>query len=208
MDQFYLFCAVVGGTIFAGQFLMSLLGLAGDHDLAGDSDHCDGPVHDAPADSHHDGALASHDSALWWFLSVLSFRTIVAGITFFGLAGRAAEASGVTPVGALVIACASGISALYLVAWVMQTMLRLRSDGTAHIENSVGQTATVYLTIPGHRAGKGKITVTVQNRTMEYDAETDCENLPTGALVQIVSVSGADTAEVVPATEPARIDHA
>ena len=79
--------------------------------------------------------------------------------------------------GSLAIAGGCGFAALYWSAWAMRTLMRLRADGTAHIENAIGQSAVVYLTIPGHRAGKGKITVTVQNRTMEYEAETEHEPL-------------------------------
>src|SRR5260370_14270522 len=89
----------------------------------------------------------------------------------------------------------------------MRKLMRLRADGTVHIENVIGQPAVVYLTIPGHKAGKGKITVTVQNRTMEYEAETESDALPTGSSVQIVAVVGDDAVAVIPAPEPARTGH-
>jgi hypothetical protein len=139
---------------------------------------------------------------------MLSLRTVVAGLTFFGLGGLASNASGAHPLGSLSIAAVSGFAALYLVGWAMRTLMRLRADGTVHIENAVGQTAVVYLTIPGHRAGKGKITVTLQNRTMEYEAETEHDTLPTDTLVHVVAVAGPDTVEVAPAPEPARTSHA
>ena len=106
------------------------------------------------------------------------------------------------------IAAAAGLSALYLVAWGMRAMSRLRSDGTVRIQNAVGASATVYLTVPARRSGKGKITVTVQNRTMEYEAETEHEPLATGSTVQVVAISGPDTVEVVSAPEPVRTSHA
>jgi hypothetical protein len=211
MEQVYLVCAILGGTVFAGQFVLSLLGLAGDHEFSGDSggdhfdaggDHADGGGHEAGSDAHH-GGTADHEAAHSWFIRMLSIRTVVAGLTFFGLGGLAANASGTRPIGSLAIAAACGFAALYLVGWSMRTLMRLRSDGTVHVENAIGQPAVVYLTIPGHRAGKGKITVTVQNRTMEYEAETEHETLPTGATVQVVAVAGPETVEVVPAPEPA-----
>jgi len=222
MEQFYAFCAIVGGIVFVGQFLFSLIGLGAAHDMDGDGghfggdhfggDHADAAGHEVdghgPGGDGHHGEAPGHESATWRFLGVLSLRTVIAGVTFFGLAGLAANASGVSPFGALVIAGAAGISALYLVAWIMRGLMKLRSDGTARIQNAVGQTATVYLTIPGHRAGKGKITVTVQNRTMEYEAETDSDTLPTAAPVQVVGVVDAETVAVVPAPEPARSSHA
>ena len=158
-------------------------------------------------DSHHGGA-AGHDSAHSWFIRILSVRTVVAGLTFFGLGGLAANASGANPFGSLAVAAVCGFAALYLVGWAMRTLMRLRSDGTVHIENVVGQPAVVYLTIPGHKSGKGKITVTVQNRTMEYEAETEHEPLPTGAWCRWSPSPDRETVEVVPAPEPARTSHA
>ncbi len=49
--------------------------------------------------------------------------------------------------------------------------------------------------------------MTVQNRTMEYEAETECDTLPTNALVQIVDIAGPDTVAVAPVPEPARTNH-
>lgn len=215
MEHFYQVCALLGATIFLGQFVLSLVGLAGDHEVSGDTggdhfdgggDHADGGGH-AGGEAHH-GGTAGHESANAWFIKLLSVRTVIAGLTFFGLGGLTANASGVRPLESLVIAAVCGFAALYLVGWAMRTLMRLRADGTVHIENALGQSALVYLTIPGHRAGKGKITVTVQNRTMEYEAETEHEPLPTGALVQVVAIAGPDTVEVVPAPEPARTSHA
>lgn len=215
MEQFYAFCAVAGGTVFLGQFLLSLIGLGGDHELGSDGagDHFGGEHgglegHAAAGDGHHDGAAGHHESATLRFLGVLSLRTIVAALTFFGLSGLAAGASGVSPLGTFAIASAAGVSALYLVAWIMRSLMRLRSDGTVRIHNAVGELATVYLTIPGRHSGKGKVTVTVQQRTMEYEAETDHEALTTGTPVQVVGVLGPDIVDVVPAPEPARSSHA
>jgi hypothetical protein len=215
MEQFYQVCAILGGTIFAGQFLLSLVGLAGDHDISGDSggdhfggDHAMGDGHDAGSGDAHPGGPAGHDSATSAFVRLLSIRTVVAGLTFFGLGGLTGIAWGSDPIGSFAIASGSGFAALYMVAWIMRTLMRLRADGTAHIENAVGLSAVVYLTIPGQRAGKGKITVTIQNRTMEYEAETEHDTLPTDTLVQVVAVVGPDTVEVVPAPQPARTSHA
>src|SRR5947207_1633830 len=139
MEQFYQVCALLGATIFLGQFVLSLLGLAGDHEVSGDSggdhfdgggDHADGAGHDgAGGESHHAGA-ASHEAANSWFIRILSVRTVVAGLTFFGLGGLTANASGANPFGSLVIAGVCGFAALYLVGWAVRTLMRLRADGT------------------------------------------------------------------------------
>jgi hypothetical protein len=72
------------------------------------------------------------------------------------------------------------------------------------IERAVGRPGTVYLRIPAHKSGAGKIHVNVQNRTMEYEAMTTHELLPVGAKVVVVNVLGPDTVEVELVPEPER----
>jgi hypothetical protein len=60
----------------------------------------------------------------------------------------------------------------------------------------VGKAGAVYLRIPANRSGSGKITLNLQNRTMEYQAVTAGEAIPTGANIVVVGVVGPDTVEV------------
>src|SRR3990170_1675555 len=98
MATLFLICATVGGTVLACQLVMTLLGFAGDMvdvdvpddldgggdlDLGGDVDAGDVSV-DADMDGDA-GEAAHHDTS--WLAGVLSFRTMVAALTFFGLAG-------------------------------------------------------------------------------------------------------------------------
>ena len=66
-----------------------------------------------------------------------------------------------------------------------------------HIGRAVGTTGTVYLSVPGKNGGAGKVTVKVQNRTVEYQAVTSQETLATGTAVQVIAVVGPDTVEVI-----------
>ena len=200
METLFLVCAVIGGTLLVCQFLFGLLGLGGHHDLGGGHDlHIDAS-HDVghgdhPADDAHHGSV---------LVGMLTFRAVVAALTFFGLAGLAALGVGLPPVASLAVALAAGAGALVLVASLMRAIARLRSDGTVRVERTVGQTGTVYLSIPAHKAGVGKVTVVVQNRTMEYQALTAGDELPTGARVVVAAVISPDTVEVLPAPIPER----
>ena len=78
METVYLVCAVVGGTVLVCQFVMTLLGLGGDHDAGGD--------HDVAHDAGHHEAGHDHDSS--WLVGVLTFRTLVAALAFFGVSCR------------------------------------------------------------------------------------------------------------------------
>lgn len=201
MEQLYLFTAVAGGTIFVCQFLLSLIGLGGDHDGATGGDVDSGVEGDSagdhPGDGHGHGV--GHDGALGWFLGMLSIRTVTAAVTFFGLGGLAAAGAHVPAPATVVLASLAGFSALYLVAWTMKLLGKLRADGTVRIEHAVGLPGTVYLTIPANKQGAGKVTLNVQNRTMEYQALTSSDQIPTGSAVVVVGVVGPDTLEVTPA---------
>jgi hypothetical protein len=198
MEKVYLGCAVLGGTVMVCQFLLTLLGL-GDHgDMAID--------HDVPHDFGHDhagvGAGAGHDAAhehdQGWFVGILSFRALVAAVTFFGLGGMIGTASDAIGDGfqPFWLAVVFGFSAMMLVAWMMRGLSKLRADGTMRIDRTVGATGTVYLPVPGERAGTGKVTLTVQGRTVELAAVTEGTSLPTGAKVVAVAVVNPSTVEV------------
>jgi hypothetical protein len=190
-------CAIGAGTILVLTFLLSFIGMDGtdgDVDLDGvDAAEVSGVAgysdlaHAADADTHHTSA----------FFGVLSFRSLVAATTFFGLGGRVAIEAGATVETATVIALASGFVAMLFVAWAMRMFIALRNDGTAHIERAVGRPGQVYLHIPPAECGTGKVTVAINNRTMEFEAITrDPEPIPTGAAVTIVGVVNSGTLEV------------
>ena len=214
MEQFYQLCAVVGGTIFVGQFVLSVVGLGGDHDLSGDTGGRSFRRWRSPGRRsmmrraagtcrveiqatmrRQCGSSASSAFARWWrrspFLDWREWpptpRERIRPVRWSSRSSRRILRSMSSPG-----SCG-------------QPHAAARRDG--RIANAIGKTAEVYLTIPAHRAGKGKITVTVQNRTMEYEAETEFDALPTGSSVQIVAVVGDDAVAVIPASEPARTSH-
>ncbi len=205
MTSLFLVCAVVGGTVLLCQVVLTLLGLTGDMldvDLGGELDADTDLAGDSFDLGQGEGPSGS-DS----LFGVLSFRTVVAALTFFGLSGLAAESTGAGTLTVLAVACAGGAAALYGVYWLMLALYRLRAEGTVRIRRTVGREAVVYLAIPGHHTGAGKIHINLQNRTMEYRAVTAGDALPTGTKVIVANVAASDTLEVEPALEPERIEH-
>jgi membrane protein implicated in regulation of membrane protease activity len=207
----YMVCAVVGGTILLCQFALTLLGLTDDFGaIAGDVPH-DVDAGAALAGHHGDGNLsdpAAHHHGSTWLFGVITFRTVVAALTFFGLAGLAAQSNGATPAMEFVIALAAGAAAMYGVHYLMQTLHKLHADGTARIEGAIGEIGTVYLSVPGHNSGQGKVHLNLQDRTVEYEALTADEHLPAGAKVVVVGVAGPETVSVSRAPEPESLSHA
>ena len=226
MTTVFIVCAALGSAILIIQLIMLLMGFGFDHDIGdghafdfggdhdasfGDhhiefgGDHNAGAIgdHDVGAGGHLDAAHSHdvHDHGCSWFFSMVSVRSVVAALAFFGLAGLAMDAGGAPVYITFVVACGAGAVAMIIVAWLMRLLYSLNAEGNVHIERAVGLPASVYLRIPGKRSGTGKVTVKLQDRTMEYLAMTEGGALPTGAPVMVVGVIGPDTLEVAPAPE-------
>ncbi|MEO8496819.1 MAG: hypothetical protein ABI614_17250 [Planctomycetota bacterium] len=202
MTTIFLVCAVVGGTILAFQFVMTFVGLGhGDFDgvdhVPDSFDACPDPggIHDQldVGDPHGSTAM----------FGVLSFKTIVAAVTFFGIAGMAAQSGGLTLPGQLTIAIVAGLGALYGVYYLMRAVYRLGQSGNLRITNAIGRTATVNVSVPASNKGQGKVQVKIQDRLEEFPAVTSAgEKLSSGAKVVVVSVVSGTTLEVEPLVEP------
>jgi membrane protein implicated in regulation of membrane protease activity len=158
-------------------------------------------------DIEHDHDLDHEEGGMGWFVSLLTFRSVIAALTFFGLGGLAAREASLPGPLPFVVAVAASVGMLLLVAGLMRSLNRLKDDGTVQIDRTVGKTATVYLSIPGNQTGAGKVTVKVQNRTVEYQAVTQHETLATGTTVQVVAVVNPSTVLVVPVTQAQRFSH-
>ncbi len=207
METIYLICAAVGGTLIVCQFLLTFIGVGAHHDVGGggaDVGHGDVHVgahdaggHDAAHDMTHDQG-GTGPSVTNWIFGILTFRTIVAGMAFFGLTGLALSEAWDNKMYVLMASAVAGLLALFIVATVMRSLGRLNVDGTIRIHRAVGARGTVYLSIPAGNSGTGKVHVGVQGRTMEYKATTACGELPTGAKVAVVKVVSPDTVEVTP----------
>ncbi|MBN1853940.1 MAG: hypothetical protein JW829_14505 [Pirellulales bacterium] len=148
----------------------------------------------AAGDSANGEQTIHHGSS--WLFGVLSFRTITAALTFFGLAGLMAQSSDVSPPMVLLVAVAAGGAAMYAVYWIMQGLYKLQTEGNVRIQRSIGQRGDVYLRVPANHSGSGKIQFNLQNRTMEYLAVTSGPELPTGTKVVVVGVVSPTTLEV------------
>lgn len=173
MRDVFLLCLVLGAVVLVGQIVLGLLGIAGD----------------LPEDIAH----AAEDG-----VDLLSVRTVSAGATLFGAVGLWAG-SQMPPILAVPLAGAAGLAAAVGTAYMTRQMLRLESDGSLRVDNAVGQPGTVYLPVPPHRQGAGKVQFTLQGRTVELSAVgNEADVIPTGAAVIVVGVIDGDTVEVTP----------
>ena len=167
-EHVFFWIAIAGSAALVIQIIVMLCSFAGlDADV---SDTFDGDV-----DS--DGGL--------------SFFSVKAITAFFALGGWCgfATASSInnvwTPV---LVAIATGSAALVGVGFAMRGISKLQCSGNLVKEKLTGMTATVYVTVPAARSGRGKITLTAQGKFTELDAVTDDEDkLSVDTPVRILS---------------------
>lgn len=87
----------------------------------------------------------------------------------------------------IITALISGAAAWALVVVFMRIMIKMQCNGALEPDKLVGQQATVYVTVPAKRSGRGKITLTAQGKYMELDAVTDGDKLPVDMKVEILA---------------------
>lgn len=184
MESVFLLCAILGGTVMLFQFIMLALGFGADSDIDIDIE---------PEVDIDGGAGHSHLSG---FLKVLSFRTIVAFVAFFGITGMACLRNGLNNQISLIIAFAAGMAAFLMTYFVYRWMYSMRYDGAVTEKTLLGAVGNVYLPIPEHAKGAGKVQLSQQSRTMEYEAITEGESLPSGTPIVVTRVVSSTTVEV------------
>jgi hypothetical protein len=180
MGSVFLYCAVIGGTILVGQFLLLLFGFGGDTDLE-------------PGGAHGD---VGHDQGA--FLKLFSLQTVSTFLTFFGLVGIGTGELGWSPLSVAAAAAAAGCAALFFVGKLMRSLSRLQSQGNVDLGNAVGHTGSVYLRIPAPGSGHGRVLMNVQGRTVECRAISRTDEIPTGATIRVVACNDDDVLVVDP----------
>ena len=86
------------------------------------------------------------------------------------------------------IAFAVGAGLVFSMLFMFRKLAGFVESGTLDIDNSIGQTGSVYLRIPGHKSGIGKVQIKVQGSLRELDAMTEQEEIPTGNLIKVTQV--------------------
>ncbi|MFT4710094.1 MAG: hypothetical protein ACJAZ8_001721 [Planctomycetota bacterium] len=177
----YFLCFVAGGTVVVLQSVLMLFGFGGMDDL----------------DGLEDGGMELEGSeSAFGFLSV---RAVSAFFTMFGLSGWGATEAGWSTPATIGISLACGVGIMLVVVYILSLQKNLYSEGNLRPEKIVGDTAKVYLRIPAGGKGRGKITVSIQGRSEQYDARTAAtaeHEIPTGGQVQIIRMITPGSFEV------------
>lgn len=169
LEHIYLWIGVVATVFLIIQIiLMCFTSFGGDVDIDGDGDI------DVDVDS---GVSIFTVKSLTAFFAVGSW----CGLLTCSLASESLQWLSV------IIALATGGAAMSVVIILLRAMAKMQYNGTMQPETLVGKQATVYISIPAERSGRGKITLTAQGRYMELDAMTDGEKLFTDESVEIIA---------------------
>lgn len=91
------------------------------------------------------------------------------------------------------VALVLGAAAWAGVFFALRGIAKMQCNGMLQTEKLVGQRATVYVSVPASRSGRGKITLEAQGRYTELDAVTDGERLAVDEVVEIVATENECT---------------
>lgn len=94
----------------------------------------------------------------------------------------------------LLVAFLVGVALVAAVMWMFKWLSSMQQSGNINVfEAAVGCQGKTYLTIPGVRAGEGKVQITIQGAVREYNAVTDGDTIPTGTPIKVTEVINANT---------------
>jgi len=180
VEQFFLLCAVIGGSMFMMRSLLLFAGLSGD-DLADGGDV--GDVGDG-IDFGDDGTPVAD-------FKMVSVHGLTAFLLMFGLVGflvlrnYGQQAMLLASIASLL----SGTVTMFIIAKLFSWSRKLQSDGAIYPQDTIGCEGAVYL---GILPGKiGKVQITVNGALKVYDARCSDSTvkLKTGDRIKVVTTS-------------------
>lgn len=179
-QQFYWYIAIGASVIFIIQTIMTFVGADADTGV----------------DADFDGNLDGGESPFQLF----SLRNLINFLLGFGWAG--VSLYNVIENNILLAIVAFLVGALFIAFFffIMRALLKLSEDNSFKIEDTIGKTADVYLSIPAAKTGKGKVFISVRGSTHELSAITNSvDEIKNGSLVKVVGIEG-DILIVTPLT--------
>lgn len=168
LQQAFWWVAIIASLIFIVQTLLTIFG----------SDFSDG------INADFDGNL-DHDTAPF---QLFSFRNLVNFLLGFGWAGVTLFGSITNPTLLIIIATIIGVGFVMLYFLMIKQILKLSEDNTFNFTFLMGKNAEVYLNIPAHREGFGKVLISYKGSQRELQAMTKGERIESGSLVKVIEL--------------------
>ena len=183
--------------VFVIQTVMTFLGAAGDSDFDINSDFdtdAPGDISDGSVDAGGHDATGHDTGHAGGGMNLLTFRNLVNFLLGFGWTAILLQGSVPSVSLRLLIAIVVGVALVALVMLLFKWLTGMQESGNINVyKSAVDCQGTVYLTIPGERAGEGKVQITINNAVREYAALTDGPTLKTGTRIRVVEVISATT---------------
>ena len=152
---------------------------------------------DTDVDTGFDSEAA--DAAVEGGTNLLTFRNFVNFILGFGWSAILLQEKISSVPLLLIVATVIGLALVTIVMYLFKWLTGMQQSGNINVyKSAVGCNGTVYLTIPGERAGEGKVQISINNSVREYDAMTDGDSLKTGTPIRVTEVLGVHTLLVEP----------
>ncbi|MBU1145710.1 MAG: hypothetical protein KJ971_07680 [Firmicutes bacterium] len=188
--QQVMFVIAVPATVIMIIFMILMLLGISDTEFDGSVD-IDGGDIDGSMDSFNDEPLSGFSGLKVLTLrGVLAFLSIGAWVSFIA-------SNYLIPILSLLIGMACGALAAYLLALAFKAAMNLESEGNLNYENAIGKNGTVYIRVPNNKTGKGKVTLTFQERFVEVEAVTlEQIDLMPGTSVEITGLENETTVVV------------
>lgn len=143
------------------------------------------------ADFDMDGAdFSSLDSGM----NLYTFRNLVNFFLGFGWSVILLQES-IPSTGVLMLVSALvGVVLVALVMSLFRLLAKMQQSGNIDVfKSAAGCTGKVYLTIPGERAGEGKVQITINGSIREYAALTDGPEIKTGTAIKVTEAVNPST---------------
>lgn len=181
MHQIFYLLAIPSTVILIIQTVLLMFGFGDAHETDGETDF------DASTEQG-----AEHGEGL----RILTIRGIVAFLAASGWVGVAALDMGAGTILASLLSIIAGLGALVIVAAIFRASMKLQQSGNLDLQNAVGMIGEVYVRIPAD--GRGKVTLIIQGRYMEFGAVCNERELKTGEQVKVEAITQSNTLIVSP----------
>ena len=184
--QVYWVIALVTSLVFLIQMVLTFIGIGdadtdvdfgGDTDFGGDAGFSDGDTLDTG------GAMQ--------LFTIRNFINFLLGLGWGGVCLYSVIPNTIV---LSLVSILVGVLFVYIFLIIYRQLRKLERNGAYHIDDCVGQTVDVYLTIPSNRSGMGKVQISFSGSVQELSALTDSDTpLRSGSKVRVTEVIDGTT---------------
>jgi hypothetical protein len=150
---------------------------------------------DTDVDGHLEGDVSIGEGFSGFILNV---KSIISFLLMFGWAGVVGMSITNSMFWVIFISFVFGIMGMIIAASILYAATKLTYSGTLDMNNAIGKTGTVVLSIPAKMNGKGQVQVIIQNslRTLEAVTEESID-LPSGTEIQVIDITENNILKVI-----------